>query len=389
MLKKFDFDNMDQLNVLPGHALRPGIPAPSDARLSFGLQPATPSRPGKTTTVRLVSDPLSMEHVHLGKTADHQTPQLKPFSTSYDLILESPTTTAPWPFDKPSSIPAREPDSANGAGSHISENFATQQAARPLFVFGSPDPKHRISDVQFGAAAHSVLEEMNRRLKEEGVEVIPESIMDNKPGNTGKLGTAITPDARAKPRDTQNVRAKFDKLHQEQFQKMEGIDSYLERKGTQKAASQSLLQSDVVQTGVKRKSDNLSDRSNPRLPGAGMQRSAAQTRVISNGRRKGAMPGAFSDSEDEDVEPEPKKPRINFNVSEGPDAEIEGEALRIAKGKEAIKKKLDANRAARRRSSGIHGPRHSAGRRISRGSTLRRFCILSFVCCLNTICRQA
>ncbi|KAF7366438.1 SAP domain-containing protein [Mycena sanguinolenta] len=40
---------------LPGHTLRPGVPAPVNARLSLGLAPRTPSKQGPTTTIRLVS----------------------------------------------------------------------------------------------------------------------------------------------------------------------------------------------------------------------------------------------------------------------------------------------------------------------------------------------
>ena len=62
---------------LPGEAGRPGAPAPQDARLSMGTQ--------GTTTIRLVSS-SSADSVS-AMDADPGTPQLKPFATSFDLLV--------------------------------------------------------------------------------------------------------------------------------------------------------------------------------------------------------------------------------------------------------------------------------------------------------------
>ncbi len=82
---------------LPGHALRPGLPAPSNARLSMGLglgAPATPTRQAQpTTTIRLVAN----QNLLSGQNLDFSygagcggTPQLKPFKTTFDISFGSP-----------------------------------------------------------------------------------------------------------------------------------------------------------------------------------------------------------------------------------------------------------------------------------------------------------
>ncbi|KAJ7290977.1 hypothetical protein C8J57DRAFT_1211510 [Mycena rebaudengoi] len=82
---------------LPGHTLRPGLPAPANARLSLGLAPRTPSKAGPTTTIRLVS--FSSNTTNNNNTATPQrrplpppgdTPNLKPFSTAFELDMGSP-----------------------------------------------------------------------------------------------------------------------------------------------------------------------------------------------------------------------------------------------------------------------------------------------------------
>jgi len=81
---------------LPGHVLRPGIPAPANARLSLGLGlgvPSTPTRQNQpTTTIRLISNPFPSVDFGYG-AGENGTPQLQPFNTTFDLILESPTHT--------------------------------------------------------------------------------------------------------------------------------------------------------------------------------------------------------------------------------------------------------------------------------------------------------
>jgi hypothetical protein len=81
---------------LPGHVLRPGIPAPANARLSLGLGLtllSTPTRQNQPiTTIRLISNPFSNSDFSYS-AGKNGTPQLQPFKTTFDLILDSPTPT--------------------------------------------------------------------------------------------------------------------------------------------------------------------------------------------------------------------------------------------------------------------------------------------------------
>ncbi|KAG6380290.1 hypothetical protein JVT61DRAFT_8398 [Boletus reticuloceps] len=49
------------------------------------------------------------------------------------------------------------------------------------FVFGSSLPQHNMSNLQFRTAADSVLDEMNKRLAEEGVEAVDADLLNNSP----------------------------------------------------------------------------------------------------------------------------------------------------------------------------------------------------------------
>jgi hypothetical protein len=79
---------------LPGHFLRPGIPAPANARLSLGLGlgvPSTPTRQSQpTTTIRLISNFFPNTNACYG-AGENGTPQLQPFKTSFNLVPPSPT----------------------------------------------------------------------------------------------------------------------------------------------------------------------------------------------------------------------------------------------------------------------------------------------------------
>ena len=99
---------------LPGHVLRPGIPAPANARLSLGLGlgvPTTPTRQDQpTTTIRLVSNPFSNADFSYG-AGENGTPQLQPFKTTFDLVLDSPTGSSTWPQRDVNELGSRRPSS--------------------------------------------------------------------------------------------------------------------------------------------------------------------------------------------------------------------------------------------------------------------------------------
>ena len=146
---------------------------------------------------------------------------------------------------------------------------------------------------------------------------------------------------------------KFDRLHEQEFSKMESIASYAaKRESPQK----------------KRKSSAMDGRN--RRP-AGIRASGAK--AISNGRRKIAMPGGFGEDEDEDEDEDKKasrkKPRVEDDIEpEGAQGKImkvsialpisngntgdEKEEHKKKKEREAIRRKLEMNKARRRSSMG-------------------------------------
>ncbi|KAJ7792240.1 hypothetical protein B0H14DRAFT_2624086 [Mycena olivaceomarginata] len=205
---------------LPGHTLRPGVPAPANARLSLGLAPRTPSKRGPTTTIRLVSSSALNADTTANTTAAPAralpppggTPNLKPFKTTFDLDMDigSPTTAFPASSGSgalyprpPCSVPravgravplpaglaahgrrgADEDDDEPMPGAFAFGPTSTpSRIPAPTFVFGSPSPPAggapRFSfamPVSPGADADAkakekarlaaeVMEEMNRRV---------------------------------------------------------------------------------------------------------------------------------------------------------------------------------------------------------------------------------
>ncbi|KAH8833786.1 hypothetical protein DL96DRAFT_1578403 [Flagelloscypha sp. PMI_526] len=169
---------------IPGHATRAGNPAPPNARLSLGLTPSTPSRPkGPSTTLRLVLN-------NAGSNI-FATPKLKPFPTSFDLVLASPEGT------KSSTCHELPESSIQHSYRLLCLQTPTTMRTEP-FVFGSPLPQHQVSDAQFKSAAQNVLEQMNQRLQAQG---IPE----------------------ARTRKPSEVTKKFDQAHEAQFSQMQSI----------------------------------------------------------------------------------------------------------------------------------------------------------------------
>ncbi|KAJ3859613.1 hypothetical protein EV359DRAFT_50570 [Lentinula novae-zelandiae] len=398
-LSKFDFNNREDTAPLPGHVLRPGAPAPNNARLSlgdarfslgYGLATPRKSASGATTTIRLVSSSSMIGITNFPgpstSTLDIEnssTPHLKPWNTAFDLVLGSPSGPGQgenvkiYPDlpmeDVPVSSTTVEPSQT------LSDGFPHLSGAKSqAFVFGSPLPQHRVSNAQFQTAAASVLEEMNRRLLADGVEAVGPSLVSNlRPGAGGHLtpGTQkVYTDRQIKPLRKsfgahavqKEIQQKFEKAHQDQFDGMESIAGYLDRKNNSslvgKAPVGTSLSIESVQVGKKRKSSAIDD---------GRQAPAKRpsTRVISNSRR--TVPGGFGDEDEDEEAPVGKKPRVEFSGKDDTGAkEVVQSALeKSEKEREAIRRKLEMNRA-RRRSSAANG-RASMGRgRVSVGKLL-------------------
>ncbi|CAA7266176.1 unnamed protein product [Cyclocybe aegerita] len=406
---------------LPGHSLRPGIPAPPNARLSLGLGPHVPATPTRqtqpTTTIRLVSN-----HAPESSYGETRTPQLKPFKTSFDITFGSPIpggnlfsfgSLNSWPpnddvemggiypkltvSDLPPlvvSSPSKECDVAmRGTPSRTPNRLSTAKSNPPSpFVFGSPSPQHRVSNHQFRAAAASVLEEMNARLRAEGIDEIGTDIVDRL--HPHRKVTEQERDIKPLPSNKRGeISSKFNKAHEEEFSKMEGIDNVLKRK----QASPQKPTEPVVRR--KRKSSVIEQGKPPRRPSAMPpgRPNVSATRVISNGRRARALPGAFGMDDDDEDDEEPvnnhdsndndrrgsKRVRMDPEFAEEQalkDKEEEKKKGAEEREREAIKRKLEANRA-RRRSSAAHlavggrksvgGPRKSVGKAGPRASLLK------------------
>ncbi|KAJ7726876.1 hypothetical protein B0H16DRAFT_1779853 [Mycena metata] len=328
---------------LPGHTLRPGVPAPVNARLSLGLAPRTPSKQGPTTTIRLVSfgNGNSMANMSTATATalppPGDTPNLKPFQTTFDLDLVSPSGPESLypalPASPPMDDAARRMSlEASGAAADEDEDvpmpgaFSTPPPlAQPKFVFGSPSPQPapfsfsaaapgsptRDEDVDAKKArlAAEVMEEMNRRVFGEGTP--PPAARVIRPLGSAKksLGGAKT-----------GVRApgRFDKAHEEVFERMESIADVEARR-----------------QALKRKSSVSSVR-----VGFTHGEEARGKRVKVEGG------GAITKGEDD----------------KEVDAQKQKQQEKAQAEKEAIRRKLEASRARRRSSAAAGGARRTSGR---------------------------
>ena len=247
------------------------------------------------------------------------------------------------------------------------------------FIFGSPLPQHNVSNIQFRVAAASVLEEMNKRLREEGVDEIQSDIIAKlHPDAHIVQNTADRREIKPIPGTKRGeIKEKFQKLHESEFEKMEGIDALVKRRA-ERSPQKSTGEEDV-NVGKKRKSGAIAKESvdangfGPRRPSAFTGR-ASSTRVISNGRRsKVVIPGAFGSEEDEEDDDARTGKRARMEPETQPlpleqEQKKSQQEIRSERENEAIRKKLEANRA-RRRSSAAHGG--FQGRKSGRISTGR------------------
>jgi len=368
---------------LPGNPSLPGRPAPTNARMSMTVAPTN-------TTIRLVTIPFASS-----SSVTDTPPKLKPFKTSFDIVLGSPQSTAPrWPaspqnagsiyppipYDllspsKPAEKAAQndvltphEPDIFSPMpGEKASSKLLSDTPSRPEpFLFGSPLPRNRLSNQDFGKAASSVLDEMNRRLGLAGDDKVGMSLLENR--GKFKVDPALATSA------SKSDLFGFDKAHEEAFAKMDSITThYAAKRGasqTRTADPQSSAKEDVVPGTKKRKSMALGV-GDDRQPGGSKRQSSANARVISNGSRKKVLPGGFGeDDEEEEEDPEEnrrmsKRPRIQLadpapapEPSEG--TRKEEEERKKQREIEAVRRRAEARRRSSR-VSGV-GPRKSVGR---------------------------
>lgn len=372
----------NDVDPLPGHVLRPGQPAPEHARLSLGQGPATPSAAkAPTTTLRLVTNPMgslpSMDFDDLPSFGGAPaTPQLKPFHTTYDLIMDTPAVSSLYPslkfsppqqpkspappaadedVEMPGAFDSPTRDTVKDTSETASNSLSPTSPTPEPFIFGSP--KHRVSNAQFSDAARSVWEEMNKRLQAEGGQSIDGAVLASlRPG--AHSGPAPRTDREIKPLKRTSIARKFDEAHEAEFEKMESIKDVLDRR----AAAKKEVTPPMGVSGKKRKSNALEvEGAGPAKRPSGVRPSNA--RVISSSRRN--LPGAFGGDESDDEErPAPegearaKKPRLSYaNVPQDPE-----EQARKEKEREAIKRRLEANKQRRRSSVGVNKGRPSIGK---------------------------
>ncbi|KAF8639163.1 hypothetical protein AX17_001651 [Amanita inopinata Kibby_2008] len=419
---------------LPGQSLRPGVPAPDNARLSLGLGltgPHTPSKQAQpTTTIRLISNQRYSDRQIGSVNCTPSTPQLAPFKTSFDLIMsprissdfgfgtlssvntwssgasvypqlpldECPPMNQPFANDKSTVTTDMDGDitmpgtfsspnvvnlavpynhTTTAPSPSISPNAETLKPCAEPFIFGSPLPKHRVSDAQFREAAANVLEEMNQRLRSEGVESVELDIIRRlHPGarsDSGEQSGSASIGFKGIPQEN-DIKKMFEKKHQAEFDKMEGIDTLVKRRGVSTLVHESQQAEERLPVGRKRKSNTLEGEA--RSVPAQLAGRVSGTRVISNGRRSKMIPGAFDDGdlgEEVDIDEERGKKRVKLDDNhrgdthqnvEKSDADIREELKRKEKEREAIRRRLEVNKA-RRRSSATN-PRLSGRASIGR-----------------------
>ncbi|PCH36851.1 hypothetical protein WOLCODRAFT_140605 [Wolfiporia cocos MD-104 SS10] len=220
------------------------------------------------------------------------------------------------------------------------------------FVFGSPLPRHSLSNKAFGDAAASVLEEMNRRLVAEGKTKAsaPASERVSIPG----LGAAgVTQKATGRGSVAGN-KDRFAKAHEVVFNRMDSITTHY-----------------AARRPLKRKSEVL----DPAASKAKNLKVAGGVRVVSGSMRKhAAMPGEFGDAgekgeKEQDGEEagnrrSSKRMRVEEGTSGGDvhkgtpvsaapsDVQVNEQEKKKQREREAMRRKIEAAKARRRSSKG-------------------------------------
>ncbi len=151
---------------------------------------------------------------------------------------------------------------------------------------------------------------------------------------------------------TGEVKKMFEKMHQADFDKMEGIDALVKRRAMANAnTGSSAPKSDVA--SKKRKSSVLVEEPR-RVPPQATGR-ACGTRVISNGRRGKMGSKAFSNegsdqAADADEERGKKRPKMDESSTDVHTTNLEAQK-KSEREREAVRRKLEINKAKRRSSA--------------------------------------
>lgn len=344
---------------IPGNPLLPGAPAPSNARLSL-------TDPVMSTTIRLVKAPVQSSLVEFPTP-----PRLQPFKTSFDLVMGSPRSSAPkWPASPfktagPGKIYPAIPtddvfehahpdyeDIPGGLTAALSDQTLPHASSEPNldvfsspapastlsppqenpFLFGSPLPQHRVSNNDFGKAAFSVLDEMNKRLGLEGDQKVGIDI----------LAKRDLPDVSNSRGPTKRDGIRFDKAHQDAFTKMDSIATHYAAK-----RPRDRTEPDGKIPGTnKRKSEAL-----------GVDATRSVKKTFTGAIILKAVPGSFGNEEEEEVEDQriSKRSRV-ANVAKAKNTGVtsakDEETVRKAREVEAVRRKAEARRRSSRVTQG-------------------------------------
>ncbi|KAL4072254.1 hypothetical protein J3A83DRAFT_4092888 [Scleroderma citrinum] len=276
----------------------------------------------------------------------------------YTSIGRPNTGATPKSTEKPSSEPVDIFSPAPKPQRAFARERAGVTRAEP-FIFGSPLPQHNLSNRAFRSAAQSVLDEMNKRLADEGIESVDIDVLRNRQEQSaaGKTDESITTD---KTSVTEGTTAMFEKAHQDTFDKMESIVQYAQKRAR---APEPII-------SKKRKSSLVIKERK-----ASERRRASGLRVASGASKAKVVPGGFGDEDDEDEDVGQrrmsKRPRLEHETLAEPVAEAsasntKGTTLappddadkekdkeeKKQRERELIRKRLEHNKAKRRSSMG-------------------------------------
>ncbi|KAG2361035.1 hypothetical protein BDR07DRAFT_1610387 [Suillus spraguei] len=400
-----------EVQPVPGQNALAGLPAPDNARLSISQEPATTTirlvasnapqnslfsppklHPFKTSFDLVPQTPGGAEGDGIwplspgGAKRERVYPDIPTFSvfepvdtSDMDIDVDFPGTlqsstpahakfntgATPKSDEKPSNVPqdlfspaprlARAREGVSSFRPQRSPEKSSGELGIPRsepFIFGSPDPQHRLSNAQFRSAAQSVLDDMNARLKSEGVASVDFDVLRHRQQSTSRQSTAEDPRQEKKASTSQL----FDKTHQAQFDKMDSITShYAARRGLPSDAEaapvlgkRKTAAGPASITGKTRKSSVVVKKN--RVPST----SSVKLRPVP----KKVVPGGFGDNDDdddgeeEDDQEDDRRKSKRVRVDPIEDAELDREEAKKLKEREAIRRKLDANKAKRRSSMG-------------------------------------